>query len=65
MLVYFFPNDCPGLCQYRPGHSLGEKISSIGTRAYYMGHFIQRKPLITEEWFIMTLVYTLQLSQFE
>ena len=21
----FFPNECPGLCQYRPGHSLGEK----------------------------------------
>ena len=21
----FFPNECPGLCQHRPGHSLGEK----------------------------------------
>ena len=24
MLLYFFPNECPGLCQPRPGHSLGE-----------------------------------------
>ena len=21
----FFPNECPGLCQHRPGHSLGKK----------------------------------------
>ena len=26
MLLYFFPNECPGLCRHRPGHSLGEKI---------------------------------------
>ena len=23
--VYFFPNEFPGLCWHRPGHSLGEK----------------------------------------
>ena len=22
----FSPNECPGLCQYRPGHSLGKNI---------------------------------------
>ena len=22
--VCFFPNECPGLCQHRPGHSLGK-----------------------------------------
>ena len=22
----FFPNECPGLCSHRPGHSLGGKI---------------------------------------
>ena len=22
----FFPNECPGLCRHRPGHSLGKKI---------------------------------------
>ena len=24
MLLYFFPNECPGICQPRPGHKLGE-----------------------------------------
>ena len=24
--VIFLPNECPGLCQHRPGHSLGKKI---------------------------------------
>ena len=22
VLLYFFPNECPGLCQHRPGHPL-------------------------------------------
>ena len=22
----FLPNECPGLCQHRPGHSLGKNI---------------------------------------
>ena len=22
---YYFPNECPGLCRHRQGHSLGEK----------------------------------------
>ena len=26
VLLYFFPNECLGLCQHRPGHSLGKKI---------------------------------------
>ena len=26
MLLYFSPNECPGLCWHRPGHLLGEKI---------------------------------------
>ena len=26
MQLYFFPNECPGLCPQRPGHSIGEKI---------------------------------------
>ena len=26
VLLYFSPNECPGLCQQRPGHSLGCKI---------------------------------------
>ena len=26
MLVYFFPNECPGLCQYRSGDSLVKKL---------------------------------------
>ena len=26
VLLYFFPNECRGQCQHRPGHSLGEKI---------------------------------------
>ena len=24
-LLYFFPNECPGQCRNRPGHSLGKK----------------------------------------
>ena len=24
--VVFLPNEYPGLCQYRPGHSLGKNI---------------------------------------
>ena len=23
--LLFFPNECPGLCRHRPGHSLGKK----------------------------------------
>ena len=26
VLIYFFPNEYPGKCQHRPGHSLGKKI---------------------------------------
>ena len=26
VLLYFFPNECPGLFRHSPGHSLGEKI---------------------------------------
>ena len=26
VLNYFFTNECPGLCQHRPGHLLGKKI---------------------------------------
>ena len=26
VVLYFSPNECPGLCQHRTGHSLGEKI---------------------------------------
>ena len=29
MLVYIFHNEYPGLCQYRPGTSLGEKMSEF------------------------------------
>ena len=29
VLLYFFLNECPGLCWYRPGHSLGEKITYL------------------------------------
>ena len=25
VLLYFCPNECPGLCWHRPGHSLGKK----------------------------------------
>ena len=32
MLVYFFPNKCPGLCEHRPGHSLGKKIKLHGMK---------------------------------
>ena len=24
--LFFFPNECPGLCRHRPGHSLGKNI---------------------------------------
>ena len=24
--IHFPPNECPGLCPHRPGHSLGKKI---------------------------------------
>ena len=26
VLLYFFPNECPGLCRYSQGHSVGGKI---------------------------------------
>ena len=41
MLLYFSPNECPGQCQHKPGHSLGKSIS--------LGHLIKPKLLISEE----------------
>ena len=26
LFCFFFPNECSGLCQHRPGHSLGKNI---------------------------------------
>ena len=28
-VFYFFPNECPGMCQHRPGHSLEKKSSAM------------------------------------
>ena len=44
----YFPNECPGLCRQRTGHSLGEKMKS-----YTMEHLMNCKHLISEEYFIM------------
>ena len=35
----FFPNDCPGLCQHRPGNSLRKKIKlyEMKNKKYYVG----------------------------
>ena len=40
----FFPNECPGLCQHRPGHSLGEKIKlhEMKNEKNYMGFRIPK-----------------------
>ena len=40
MLLYFFPNECPGLCHYRPGQAfIREKIKKheIKNEKTYLG----------------------------
>ena len=27
--IQFFPTECPGPCQHRPGHSIGGKYSNV------------------------------------
>ena len=53
-VVFFsiiFTNEYPGLCQHRPGHSLGvfifQKYGKIWSVS--LGHFIKHIPLISEE----------------
>ena len=70
MLLYFFPNECPGQCRHRPGHSLGEKQSCMKWKkqlwvfvymkygkfwSILVGHFIKHKPLKSEEWHFLDL----------
>ena len=42
--LYFFPYECPGLCQHRPGHSLGEniKLHKMKNEKNYMGFLIHK-----------------------
>ena len=63
VLLNFYPNEFPGLCWHRPGHSLEEKIKyhemekKLNVFQKYgkywsisLSHFIKHKPLISEEW---------------
>ena len=34
---YFSPSECPGLCQHRPGHSIGEKKDELIEFSYQRG----------------------------
>ena len=34
-IFYFFPNECPGMCQHRPGHSLEKKSSAMKKSAWF------------------------------
>ena len=42
--VVFLPNEYPGLCQYRPGHSLGKniKLHEMKKEKNYMGFLIHK-----------------------
>ena len=42
MLLYFSPNECPGLCQHRPGHSLGKKNKVAQNEKSYVGFRISK-----------------------
>ena len=65
----FSPNEYPGLCRLKPGHSFGgknevaqnEKRKNLRGFSYSknmasvsLGHFIKHKPLISEECHAMT-----------
>ena len=41
--LFFSPSECRGLCQHRPGHSLGEKIDEHVecSRRCWLGDFTQ------------------------
>ena len=63
--LFLSPNECPGLCQHRPWHSLGEKIKQYEMKNRKSNffvyikygkfwsispiHFIKHKRLISEE----------------
>ena len=40
----FFPNECPGLCRHRPGHSLGKKLKlhELKNEKNYVGFLIHK-----------------------
>ena len=42
--LFFFPNECPGLCQHRPGHSLGKNIRlpEMKNEKNYMGFLMHK-----------------------
>ena len=46
LYIFFFPNECPGMCQHRPGHSLEKKSSAMKKSAWF---FIFQKYANIEE----------------
>ena len=43
-ILFYFHNECPGLCRHRPGHSLGKnlKLHEMKNEKNYMGFRIPK-----------------------
>ena len=51
----FLPYECAGLCRHRPGYSKGKNIKLPEMKNEKKLHFVERKPLISEECFIASV----------